>query len=164
MTRLRPGRAEDTPALLALLPGLADFPLPAWRTARQIAEADTRILLDALHRPDPSTLVLVAEADGGEAAGFIFATTRQDYFTGAPHAHIEVLVVRDSARGQGLARTLIGAAEEWARGRGYAGITLNVFDANQRAAALYRRQGYAPETVHYIKPLDAAATRGEPDP
>lgn len=164
MSALRPARPADAPALVALLPGLADFPVPGWRTARQIADADTRILLEALAHPDPGTLVLLAEGPGGTVTGFIFATTRQDYFTGTPHAHIEVLVVSDAARGQGLARTLIGAAERWARDRGYPSVTLNVFDRNSRARAVYERLGYAPETLHYIKPLDPAGTRGEPAP
>ncbi len=164
MNTLRPARPADEPALLALLPGLADFPVPPWRTARQIADADTRILLEALAHPDPGTLVLVAEAPDGTIAGFLFATTRQDYFTGTPHAHIEVIVVSQSARGQGLARELVEGAERWAGRRGYASITLNVFDRNTRASSVYQRLGYAPETVHYIKPLDPAGTRGEPTP
>ncbi len=164
MSTLRPARPADEPALMALLPGLADFPVPDWRTARQIADADTRILLDALAHPDPGTLVLVAEGDGGAILGFLFATTKQDYFTGTPHAHIEVIVVSDAARGQGLARTLIEAAEQWAARRGYASITLNVFDRNTRAKSVYERLGYAPETTHYIKPLDPMGTRAERAP
>lgn len=161
MSTLRPARPADEPALLALLPGLADFPLPDWRTARQIADADTRILLAALAHPDAGTLVLVAEATDGAIAGFVFATTKQDYFTGAPHAHIEVIVVSLSARGQGIGRELIEGAEQWAAGRGYASITLNVFDQNTRAQAVYERLGYLPETLHYIKPLDRAGTTAE---
>lgn len=160
MTTIRPATPADRDALLALLPELAAFPLPAWRTAAQIAGADTRILLDALDRPDPGTLILVGDV-GGTITGFIFTTTRADYFTGRPHAHIEVLVVGPAARGQGLARRLIEATERWARDRGYANITLNAFATNERAGGVYRQLGYQPETLHYIKPLDLAATRGE---
>ena len=83
MTTIRPATPADRDALLALLPELAAFPLPAWRTAAQIAGADTRILLDALDRPDPGTLILVGDV-GGTITGFIFTTTRADYFTGRP--------------------------------------------------------------------------------
>lgn len=161
MSALRPARPADGPALLALLPELADFPLPPWRTAAQVANADTRILLEALTRGDRTSCVLVAEDPDGSVAGFVFSTTRQDYFTGKPHAHIEVVVVRAAARGRGLARRLIDATETWARERGYASVTLNVFASNRRADTVYQRLGYRPETVHYIKPLDIAATRGE---
>jgi GNAT superfamily N-acetyltransferase len=45
------------------------------------------------------------------------------------------------------------AIEEWARRRGYRWVTLNVFDRNARARALYDGLGYDVETVHYRKTL-----------
>ena len=45
---IRPARTDDEPFLVSLLPRLADFPLPAWRTADEIAKADRQILHDAL--------------------------------------------------------------------------------------------------------------------
>jgi ribosomal protein S18 acetylase RimI-like enzyme len=164
MAVIRSAVPDDEPRLLALLPHLADFPVPEWRTARQIADADLTILLDALHSPDAGSSIFVAEEPAGVIAGFIFSTTKTDYFTGKGHAHIEVLTVSQSARGKGVARSLIQAAEAWARARGYPHITLNVFARNTRAAAVYDKLGYSQETVHYIKPLDLLATRGEDTP
>ena len=164
MATIRAARPDDEPALLGMLPLLADFPLPAWRTARQVADADRQILLQALRHPDPECPVFVGEEPEGVVAGFVFSTTRRDYFTGKPQAHIEVVTVLHSARGKGMARSLIQAAEDWARERGYSNVTLNVFANNLRASAVYQRLGYSPETVHYIKPLDLQATRGEDTP
>jgi ribosomal protein S18 acetylase RimI-like enzyme len=158
---IRSARLADEPTLLGMLLLLADFPVPDWRSSRQIAEADRQLLLDALHHPDPRFCVLVAEDPPGSVAGLLLASTRKDYFTGRPHAHIEVLTVKDAARGRGVARELIEAAEGWAGERGYDSVTLNVFARNERASSVYQRLGYAPETVHYIKPLDRRATRGE---
>jgi GNAT superfamily N-acetyltransferase len=140
---------------------LADFPVPPWRTARQVADADLRILLQALHHPDPESSILVAEDGPGSVAGFVFTTTRQDYFTGKPHAHIEVLAVLGPAQGRGIARALLEAAETWARDRGHSNVTLNVFANNHRARAVYERLGYRPETLHYLKPLgpDGASSK-----
>jgi GNAT superfamily N-acetyltransferase len=45
------------------------------------------------------------------------------------------------------------AIEQWAMRRGYTWVTLNVFDGNARARALYDRLGYEPETIHYRKVL-----------
>ena len=45
------------------------------------------------------------------------------------------------------------AAEAWARGRGYRKLTLNVFEGNARARAIYDHFGYRPETVRYVKLL-----------
>jgi len=161
VAQIRPARLEDEATLLAMLPLLADFPIPDWRTSQQIADADRHLLLDALHHPDPGNCVLVAEDPPGTVGGLLLATTRNDYFTGHPQAHIEVLTVTDAARGRGIARGLIEAVERWAGDRGYDNVTLNVFARNERASSVYQRLGYAPETVHYIKPLDRRGTRGE---
>ena len=111
MASIRPARLADEATLLAMLPLLADFPIPDWRSNRQIADADRHLLLEALHRPDPGICVLVAEDPPESVAGLLLATTRKDYFTGRPHAHIEVLTVKDEVRGRGIARGLIEAAE-----------------------------------------------------
>ena len=50
-------------------------------------------------------------------------------------------------------RSLVEAAEGWARSERLDLITLNVFANNQRARSVYERLGYAPETLRYVKPL-----------
>lgn len=154
MLTIRSARPDDEGFLIDLTTRLAAFPLPAWRTEEQIALADRGILLDALHGRTTGTRVLVAELDPpGLRAGYVFASTKRDYFTQESHAHIEVLAVAPDAERQGVARALMAAIEDWARVEGYSVITLNVFDRNTRAKALYDRLGYAPETVHYRKGL-----------
>ena len=88
---------------------------------------------------------------GGERAGYVFATTKHDYFTRAAHAHVEVIAVEEGAERRGVARSLMDAVEQWAKRRGYRWVTLNVFDRNSRARALYEKLGYLPETIHYRK-------------
>jgi GNAT superfamily N-acetyltransferase len=129
-----------------------------WRAREEIAAADHAILLDALHHPGPETLILVAERPAGIPAGYVFVSTRRDYFTGRRHAHVEVLAVTEAAEGRGVARALMTAAEDWARARGDDSITLNVFDRNTTARGLYDRLGYQPETVHYRKGLGPRST------
>jgi len=151
---IRPAAADDEAFLIASTRRLADFPLPAWRTADDIAQADRGILRAALCGTLEGAVILVAElARGGERAGYVFATTQHDYFTREPHAHVEVLVVEPAAEGRGVARALMAAIEQWARDRGIGVITLNVFDRNTRARDLYDRLGYARETIHYRKAL-----------
>jgi len=153
MATIRPALPTDEAALLALSPRLAAFPLPAWRTAGEIAAADHRILLDALHRPDGGTVILVAIGEADEVLGYVFASSRTDYFTGERHGHVEVLALAPEAEGQGLARRLMTAAESWATGLGYRRMSLNVFATNTRARGLYDRLGYGEETMHYVKDL-----------
>ena len=151
---IRPARPDDESFVIALTPLLADFPLPAWRTADEIARSDHPILREALDGSLRDAAILVAElAPDGMRAGYVFATTKHDYFTHASHAHVEVLVVDPAAQGRGVARALMHAIEGWARQCGYTWVTLNVFDRNTRARALYDRLGYAPETTHYRKAL-----------
>ena len=151
--RFRPATTEDEPFLLDLTARLADFPLPEWRTAGEIAQADHRILLDALRHQTPDALVLIAEAPDGAPAGYIFARTATDYFTSQRHAHVEVLAVAPDHEGMGLGRALLEQAEVWASGRGYRQLTLNVFARNERARQVYEHLGYQPETMHYRKAL-----------
>ena len=151
---IRSARHDDEAFLLSLLPRLADFPLPDWRTADEIARGDRPILLEALHGRIEHAAILVAElSPGGERAGYVLATTKHDYFTRAAHAHVEVIAVTPEAEGRGVARALMDAIEEWARRRGYSHVTLNVFGRNARAKALYDSLGYEVETVHYRKAL-----------
>ena len=154
---IRSATLADRDALIALTARLADFPRPAWRTAHEIAVADNGILLAAVAAPGADTVVLVSGAAGEAIDGVVFVATKTDYFTGERHAHVEVLAVAPRAQGRGVARGLVAAAESWARTRGDAFITLNVFDANARARGIYTRLGYVPETVHYRKRLTADA-------
>jgi GNAT superfamily N-acetyltransferase len=66
---------------------------------------------------------------------------------------VEVIAVTPDAERRGVARALMDAIEEWARRRGYRHVTLNVFDGNARARALYGSLGYQAETIHFRKSL-----------
>jgi GNAT superfamily N-acetyltransferase len=151
--KIRPASASDEAFILRLTDQLGTFPVPAWRTAAEIAAADHIILLDALHEPAPETSLLVAEEHQGKPLGYVFSSTRKDYFTHERHAHVEVLAVDPSAQGQGVGKALMQAAETWARDRGYRRITLNVFAQNDRARQFYEQLGYQPETIHYLREL-----------
>jgi GNAT superfamily N-acetyltransferase len=153
MPSLRPAVVEDQPFLLDLTARLAAFDVPPWRTPREITRGDDEILLAALHEPTADTLILVALDEAGERAGYVFASTKTDYFTRERHAHVEVLAVRKEHEGQGFGRLLLDAAETWARERGDRFITLNAFEKNTRARQVYERLDYQPETIHYRKNL-----------
>lgn len=150
---LRPALPGDAPFLTAVTRRLGDFPVPAWRTAGEIAAADLRQMLPRLANPADDTLLLVAEQSPTEQLGCLFVTSEPDFFTGRPGAHIEVVAVTAEAEGRGVARRLLEAGEKWARERGYGHVTLNVFVANERARSVYEYLGYSAETVRYRKAL-----------
>jgi ribosomal protein S18 acetylase RimI-like enzyme len=119
---------------------LSDFPVPQWRIPEHINRADDAIMLADLHTPLPTNFFLVAELllppHPAQRAGFAFATSRQDYFTGQWHAHIETLAVAKEQEGRGVGQALLAACESWARQRGYDVVTLNVWMQNARARSL----------------------------
>lgn len=157
---LRRATAADLPFLLAQTARLAAFPIPSWRTAAQIELSDHAILRAGLASGADDVLILIAEMPAGTPAGYVFLTSKRDYFTDEPYAHVEILVVTPDAEGQGIGPTLMAEAEQWAVGRGYRQITLNVFDGNQRARNLYHRLGYEAELIRYRKGLDPGGIDG----
>jgi GNAT superfamily N-acetyltransferase len=151
--RVRGAAAEDRAFILRIIPRLSDrFPLPTWRTPREVAEAESAALEAALQQLPEGAVILVAESASGPG-GFIYIERHIDYFRRFAHAHVSVLVVADEAEGQGVGRLLLEAAETWAQEQGLAMLTLNVFEGNVRARAVYERLGYMPETLRYVKTL-----------
>jgi GNAT superfamily N-acetyltransferase len=151
-TTIRPARADDRGFVLATTARLSAFGVPHGRTAPEIVEGEARTLrayFDAVTAPDT---LLVAESNG-VASGFVFLEEHEDYFTRAAGGHIGILVVAEGAEGRGVGAALIAAAEAWARARGHATLTLNVFEGNRRARALYERSGFRPDTIKYRKAL-----------
>jgi GNAT superfamily N-acetyltransferase len=131
---------------------MASFELPPWRTPTEIVAGDYRPLDAWFDRPAPEEALLIAELDG-RPVGYSYLVVNTDFFTEKPHAHLSVLAVAKEAEGRGVGSALIEASTAWAVARGDDRITLNVFDGNRRARALYERHGYTKETVRYVKPL-----------
>ncbi len=88
---------------------------------------------------------------GGEPVGLINCFAGFSTFAAKPLLNIHDIVVHAGARGQGIARALLGWAERRARVLGCCKLTLEVLSNNTRALAAYERAGFAP----YV--LDPAA-------
>jgi GNAT superfamily N-acetyltransferase len=116
---------------------------------------DRAVLANALDHPSPDTRLFVAEddADNGRPVGFIHLTTANDYYTDATTAHVADIVVARDAEHRGVGSALMAHAEAWARQRGFAILTLNVFIANRRARDVYARLGFQEEWIRCIKRL-----------
>ena len=150
---VRRARPADREFILATATRLGEFGAPPWRTPDEIVEGEVRTLQRHLSSPGPAEALLVAEDSSGRPLGFVFVETLADYFRGEIHGHVGILAVGAEAEGRGAGRALLGAAEAWARARGYGFVTLNVFERNRRARAVYERTGYAAETLRYRKAL-----------
>jgi GNAT superfamily N-acetyltransferase len=151
--RVRKAVAADRAFILGLVPELLAFGPPAWRDREEMIATDTRVIDAALGGRTEGALVLVAEDERGERLGFIHLCPLWDYYLEQSCGHIWDIVVRPEARGRGVGRTLIAAAEQWARDRGYRLLTLNVFVENRAALRLYEELGFAAESMKCVKPL-----------
>jgi GNAT superfamily N-acetyltransferase len=150
--KIRQARASDRPFVLETAQRLSAFGPPAWREAADLVEGEARTLRDFFELPDPSSVLLIAEA-ASQAVGFALLQESRDYFTHEWHGHLGILAVSKTAEGSGAASALIRAAETWARRRGYPTLTLNVFEGNRHAREVYEHLGFQPDTIRYIKKL-----------
>jgi ribosomal protein S18 acetylase RimI-like enzyme len=99
---------------------------------------------------DPKQTLIVAE-DGGRTVGFVRAALDD---AGPCPGRIETLVVDPGARGAGVGKLLMDAAEAWLREHGADEVAIEVVEPNTDARRFYERIGYQPMLVTYIRPID----------
>jgi len=134
---------------------LLDFDLPGWRAngKDKMIRADIQHITRALSEDDPEDCVFIAMDAENKACGFMRVVLQKDYYTGEKHAHVNDIVVTSESEGKGVGKLLLQKADEWATGKKVRWITLNVFEANAHARAVYEKQGYQMEWIKYLKQL-----------
>jgi ribosomal protein S18 acetylase RimI-like enzyme len=151
---LAPAEFSHGDAILALVPEIANFDIPARRKPEDLWHGDAEMVQAWIAGQKPECFGFVALDSTGTVAGFSFVSMREELLTHAPSAHLEVLAVAPHVRRSGLGTTLSNAAETEARKRGAKTITLHVFGKNTRARALYAKLGYDEELIRAIKDLE----------
>ncbi len=103
-------------------------------------------------------LVLVAEADGEVVGNVLVSVDR-----GVATEHIGVLsiTIAEAWRDVGIGSELVDAAQSWARDRGLRKLSLGVFPDNERAIAVYEKQGFAREGVRRMQYRTGGTFRDE---
>ncbi|MEM7501578.1 MAG: GNAT family N-acetyltransferase [Pseudomonadota bacterium] len=152
---IRPAVQADVESILALMPRLADFNVPARRNPEHLWMSDADILRVWAKGDRPDCIVQVAEAQDGRIAGFSIVSLRPELLSHAPSSHLEAIAVAPGFERQGIGQRLLGAAERRARERGAESMTLHVFAVNDRARAMYEKAGFDGELVRYYKPLQS---------
>lgn len=121
--------------------------------------ADVRERLVPALREHPTTLVWLA-FDGDQPVGVLTAFLGFSTFKARPLVNIHDIAVVSEARGRGVGRALLAAAEEHARQAGCCRLTLEVLE-NNPAKALYEDVGYRQAAnaeggafLFYVKWLD----------
>lgn len=149
--QIGPASAAQAEAMLELFPRLAAFDLPPERVPEDLWHGDAELLREWAAGQRPECLVQVATDDAGAVLGVAMARLREELLSHAPSAHLEVLVVRAGAEGQGLGAALMAAIERAAQAQGARSMSLHVFASNTRARAVYERAGFTGELMRYIK-------------
>lgn len=149
---IREAVPDDGDAMLALMPRLTDFDVPATRNPDDLWRDDAKLLRRWMEG-DADCLVQVATDDENRVLGFTMVSLRQELLSHEPSAHLEVIVVSEAAQGGGIARALLESAERGASQHGARSMTLHVFANNARARQFYDRNGYDGELMRYIKHL-----------
>jgi GNAT superfamily N-acetyltransferase len=148
---IREAGAGDEEFVLGLVPRFVEHGAADGHTPQTVIEGTSRVLRAALRERRPGALFLIAEDERGERAGFVYAVTVRDFFTGEEYAHVSEIAVARSGTGTGAA--LMDAVDRWARERGYRMVSLNVVDGNAAAQRFYARRGYALGHRHFVKRL-----------
>jgi RimJ/RimL family protein N-acetyltransferase len=146
---IRHAEVRDADALVALARAVGAEPEGwlitdgTWRSA-----VEERRYLRAIRR-SPHGAVIVAEADHGIVGRLSIA--RETHPASVHVADVGLMVARDERR-RGVGRSLMEAAESWARATDVLKLELHVFPHNRPAIALYEKLGYRQEGLrrkHY---------------
>jgi GNAT superfamily N-acetyltransferase len=147
---------RDAAGVVAVLDSYASDP----KGGSHGLSADVKGRLIGVLRAHPTTLVLLAVADG-ESVGVAVCFVGISTFRARPLVNVHDLAVLPEYRGRGVGRALLGAVEDHARRLGCCKLTLEVQDDNSPARTLYRRFGFedvvygnSATTRFLAKPLD----------
>jgi N-acetylglutamate synthase-like GNAT family acetyltransferase len=134
---VRAAVAADADQVFALLEELTDDVLPERsgfdRVFGQFVSAG------------PQSILLVAEVDS-TVRGYVLATVSSLLYTTGASAHLQELVVENSAKGSGIGSKLVEAVERRAAELGADQLTA----ASRRSAGFFERLGYL-ATADFVK-------------
>lgn len=146
----RPAEPRDREFVMSLVPLLIASGLPPWRDPRKMLAAYVEVIGSIFYSRRSDAALLIAEDGQGTPLGFILLVAATDCYTHERHGHVaQIVVVDPHDLIAGL--TLISAAEDWARSRGYRLLMMSEFWANHPARAICQQLGFVEEAVSYRK-------------
>jgi ribosomal protein S18 acetylase RimI-like enzyme len=143
---IREARPDDRPALVHLMGVLHEHEAAIEENRAGREAADSHLAWVEGQVAALGGVILVGERQG-RVQGFICYTFEEDPGTFVKpayrrHALIWDIAVAEEARGQGLGRALLAAAEEAARKAGVSELRLYVLEGNERARRIYAEAGF----------------------
>jgi GNAT superfamily N-acetyltransferase len=142
MIIVRRAQLADVPAVAPLFDAYRQF-----YGKESNADVATRFLTERIARDE--SVVFVAETREGVAVGF---TQLYPSFSSVSAGRVYVLndlFVDPSARRGNIARGLMHAASEFARGKGALRLSLSTGKTNEQAQALYESEGWVRDELYY---------------
>jgi ribosomal protein S18 acetylase RimI-like enzyme len=150
---IRPATPADHPFICSLSTRLAMVAQLPGRKEAELQAFQDRHMQAALTKTGAQIVTLVAAMPTGPVLGFIHLHPEPDPVTSEPAGYVSMLAVVPEAEGQGIARQLMAAAEDWARSHGFRCLSLDVFASNERARRFYDRIGFSEDSVKLYKLL-----------
>lgn len=147
---------DDEPAILSFIWGLQTFENAFEPNRRLDPDFGVEHWADVRVQAESRGAIFVAESESGPVGWALVVEEAGDLFVKPEerrYGFIAELFVEPSARGQGHGRALIAACEDWTRARGMAVLLIGVLSGNDKAAAVYRRDGFAPYNLFMRKYL-----------
>ena len=143
---VRPARAADRPALIRLMGALNEFEAAIEDNRADASAAESHLDWVSGEIAAQGGVTLVAES-GGAVVGFLSFAFEEDPGTVVRpehrrHAMIWDISVDEGARGKGVGRALLEAAEAHTKAAGIGEIRLYVLESNARARRIYDAAGY----------------------
>lgn len=149
---LRDAEPRDLPTVVRLVRDLARYE-KLEHLARGTEEAFGR----ALFGPRPRAHALIAEAPGGEAAGFALWFYSFRTFQALPCLYVEDVYVEPAHRGSGLGRLIFAELARRALAEGCDRMEWSVLDWNAPAIGFYERIGSRPREGWTLRVLTRPA-------
>ena len=137
--------------ILALLPRLADFEIPAKRSPEHLWQSDAHLIEGWFDGKTDGLHLYCAVGPNETLAGIALLSQRPELLSDTPSVHLEALAVAKGFEGQGIGSALLDSCHERARELGALSLSLHVSDTNTRARGLYAKHGYEPELRRFIK-------------
>jgi GNAT superfamily N-acetyltransferase len=135
----RPAQPQDVGFIIELIGELAEYE----KLSDQVV-ADPAQLSEHLFGAKPYAEVLIGEIDG-VPMGFALFFHNYSTFLTKPGIYLEDLYVRQSARGVGLGKALLGALAKLAVERNCGRLEWSVLDWNEPAIGFYKKLGAVPQ-------------------
>ena len=147
---------EDEPAILSYIWGLQKFENAFEPNRRLDPNFAAEHWADVRRLVTERGAMFIADNDEGPVGWAFVVDEAGDLFVRQEerrYGFIAELYVEASARGQGHGRALIAACEDWSRSRGMTNLIIGVLSGNDKAAAVYQRDGFAPYNLFMRKYL-----------